>query len=337
MEMSVESVVCSGEVMYFIPKELNILFSYSYTDEQIKIIDVVPEEDGYTERQFNGICKVDNKIVLVPYSAHKIWVYDLTTQTWNSVDVSKYVSEDNDSKFSGCIESCGKVYLFGYGYNGILSLNISTCELEVVFKKDGLRLWGQKTAEDGDRVYVALSYEKKYAVLNLETENVTFVDINVGDDGLASVGYDGVNKIVLPAKGNHYYIMNNESAIVECILPIELSKSIYNGLVVSPKYIYGYSSWGKGFLVNRENEDITIIGSSTFFVDYIKAVGFIESKRGELNFYDEEFVLKRKIPLIINDEELEKYYSSYAFSTKVVNENKSFDLAQYMKKLVQLE
>ncbi len=333
MKMSVESIFFSEEIIYFIPKELNVLFSCSYTENKINIIDVVPDEDGYTERQFNGLCKIDNKMVLVPYSAKKIWIYDLSLKTWNSIDVDKYISEDNDSKFSGCIQWHDKVYLFGYGYNGILSLDIYSNELEVVFQKDGFCLWGQKVAIDGYRAYVALPYEKKCAVLNLETKKVAFEDVNVLDDGLSSVGYDGVNRIILPSKGNHYYVMSDEANIKEYSLPQELSKSIYNGLAVSNKYIYGYSSWGKSFLVNRKKRDVMVIDVNTFYVDYIQGIGFIESQKGILSFYDEEFILKKRVPLIIDEEELEKYYDRYALSARIYNETDSFDLSQYMRKI----
>lgn len=337
MKMSVESIVYSDKTVYFIPKELNMLFSCSNMDEQIKMIDIVPEEDGYTQRQFNGLCKVDNKIVLVPYAAKRIWIYDLELKTWNSVDIGKYISEENDSKFSGCVQWEGAVYLLGYGFNGILSLNLNTYELEDIFQKDGFCLWGQKVAIDGCSVSIALPYEKKYAVLNLETKEVTFVDVDISDGGLSSVGYDGTNKIILPSKGNRYYVMKGETNIEEYGLPHELSKSLYNGLVVSDKYIYGYSSWGKSFLVNREKNDVIVIDSDTFFVEYIKGTGFIESQKGVLNFYDDEFVLKKTILLTIDNEKLEEYYYRYSIMSKIYNENDSFSLSQYLKKIVQTE
>ena len=57
-------------------------------------------------------------------------------------------------------------------------------------------------------MYVALPYEKRVLVFNLMTEKVGFIDLDILDNGVASVGYDGVKKYILPSVGNRYYIMD---------------------------------------------------------------------------------------------------------------------------------
>lgn len=333
MKLSVESIIYNEGMFYLVPKDINILFACSVNDEQIKIIDTVPEEDGHTERQFNGLCKVGNKIILVPYAARKIWIYDLICGTWKSIDVSEYVSEDVDSKFSGCVQYLEKVYLFGYGYNGILSLDTNAYKLKSIYKQENMHLWGQKIAIDGYEVNIALPNEKRIAVLNRKTEKVDFIDLDVSSNGVASVGYDGARKIILPTTGNSYYVMDNETKIKDRQLPQELSMSIYNGLAVSDKYIYGYSSWGKSFILNRESDEVKVINTNTYYVDYIKEIGFIETQKGVLNIYNNEFVKKKTISLEISDEELECYYSKYALTSRIYNESDAFDLSQYLRNI----
>ena len=105
----------------------NLLFSIDLQDGTIELMDAVPEENILSNYLFGSMNIWNNKVILGPNMAKKIWIYDLTSRHWESLSVNLSINGD-ESLETGKIHQIytykNLIYMIGSSYPAILCVDL---------------------------------------------------------------------------------------------------------------------------------------------------------------------------------------------------------------------
>ena len=335
MRLLTESLVYGNDKLYFVTRELNILFEYNIADESIKMIGPAPDEDNIVDRLFNGICLVDNKVFLAPYNAESAWAYDLNTEKWIRIDINSFVGADVKGKCVGCVGVENNVYFIGYEYSGVLRLNTESWQINKVVGLEGLNsYWGQTTAVIESNAYIASHNTNE--ILELDMSNGTCKKhLNLtGENKFGGIVYYNKKFYILPNSGNKLYEWDGCTYINEYTLPEKYNtySSVFNGLAISDDYILLYSpARSKSFLLGYNGKPSVTIDDEVFFAKYIQNLGYILCKKGEISILDNNLEQKKIIPIEMSKDEFEKFISKINVKGNIYKENNIWTINEYIK------
>lgn len=110
-----------GELMYFIPDEMNLLCTMRLKDGDINILGSVPNEKINLIGLALKLEYYDGKIIVVPYMAKVPWIYDIGKKSWTKIRIR---NQEQAWKF-GTSEVYGdKLYMFPFHYKYITCIDL---------------------------------------------------------------------------------------------------------------------------------------------------------------------------------------------------------------------
>lgn len=123
VKVLMEDAVLVKNRIYFFSKEWNALYTADLKSGEIKFIDKMPEENVMAGRLCAGIMHYNEKLVLVPMTAKKIWIYDLKKSSWQSLTRRKMVEGNGGQEMFRAVEYKGDLFFIGSNYPAIIRMN----------------------------------------------------------------------------------------------------------------------------------------------------------------------------------------------------------------------
>lgn len=227
--------VCTywDEKLYCFARDLNLLFSIDLKDEKLELIDTIPEEDIPTQFLLGSMNIANNKLILGPKVAKKIWIYDLESSTWDNVTINNYNTQNNG--INQIYSYKNSVYLIGSGYPAILCLDLEndTCEyIEEPYKEAAARhekidfLYFRSHGVQLDHnLYLASCLDNYVLKFDMETKKHQW--IKVGDDAYvySEIAWDGTSFWLSPRLNCDIIKWDGQKKTEILPLPPELKQS----------------------------------------------------------------------------------------------------------------
>lgn len=110
--------------LYCMERYFNLLFTIDIQDGTLELTDIIPNEDILQDVICGHMTVYNGKLILTPFRTRKIWLYDLSSQTWESIDI---VEKENSYGLSGIFQSYtyhNILFLIGGGYPAIIRLDM---------------------------------------------------------------------------------------------------------------------------------------------------------------------------------------------------------------------
>lgn len=336
-----ECVAKRGDYFYLIGREMNVMFIADTKLKSYRIVFNMPDENKAKERLFVGNYIENDTMILVPYNAEKVWLYDFILFEWTGIDISKYVDTEAEAKFVGGAINNGKAFLFGYEYKGILVIDLVTREVMELFDdndRGDYSFWGLSTVTMDDKIYVASRTSNE--LICIDTKKVSYSKIQIEKSVTDNITNDGVaccnnNIYIMPNHGKHFYkySFRNEIEIMNMDDFYDTNKSYFNGIAVSPKCAIFFSHEKKSYVHSfRDISESRILDEEIRYAIYDENIGFIVCKPGKLCIYDENMYLVKEMELLVSKSIHQKYIN--AVSPKDISmkqENIFYDLNDYLQ------
>ena len=205
-----EDAVWIKDKIYFFSRYWNALYAVNIKLGITEFISIMPEEDITAVRLCAGIMYYNEKLILVPMTAKKIWIYDLKKNSWKGLE-RKYMTDGNPHKeMFRAIEYKNNFFLVGSNYPGIIRLNPDNYELEYLrapyaflesvksesecyFRTDHLLV--------GNHLFLASCLN--HFVLCLDLDTFDFKWLEVGERGFqySGIAWDGEYYWLSPRRG----------------------------------------------------------------------------------------------------------------------------------------
>ncbi len=340
-ELIIESVAEKEGYLYCVGLEMSILFKVNLETIHVESILNLPDEDRLTPRLYNGIAIEDEKMILVPYNAQKLWIYDFVCGNWTGISMDKILDSEMGAKFVGGVLKEGKAYLFGYNYPGILVVDINTFEMFNLLEKEKLEkkaFWGKSIANVGDELYIPCRFNNEVVCINLK--EATYKKIALNDIKTESeitntaIAHDGKDFFIMPYNGNYFYKweLNGEVKKIEIDPVFDTKINSFNGIAVSESYVFLFAPKGKNYIYSRKEPNKSyVLEDRIYFSEYVDNVGFIVCRKGKINIYDETLELKKEINIIVNNEVYSEYISTCEIKKgRILKETATIGITEYL-------
>ena len=197
--------------LFLTSEEFNSVFSINLEKNTIDVWDKIPEENFFTKRAYSQILLFDNKLLLVPFNAKKIWIYDFYLKAWDNVDCGMY-NENSRYKFSCAYEFEGYIYLFGYSQPKILKIckEDKLC-YEISLEKE---MMGKNVTREGlfNDNYV---FVDNYIFLPVLCSNQVFrINLKTDEYDFLSVGIESNDRVIGLTKYNEELWLISQNGVV---------------------------------------------------------------------------------------------------------------------------
>lgn len=333
-----ECVAFKDNYMFCVAREMNIIFKINIESMQLETIIDMPDEDGMVERLYFGIYIDGDNMMLVPWNAKKLWIYSFVSRKWMGIDISEFVEQNMNYKFSGGVLKGEKAYLFGYEYEGILVVDIKSKRMFELLDDGGKNaFYGQCTIEISNKVFIANRLENNVVCINTDNCSYEKLPIN-GYENVDKYKNDGMsyvngNYYIMPYQGNYFIKWNPKgtSIKVEIDKIFDTTETIFNGIAASERKILFYGTKKRGYIYDLINSDNSyILDENIYYAHYFKNIGFIICKKGVIDILDADFKLLKKIPVQINSSVYNEYIKRYRISKNILKENSVINLCTFI-------
>lgn len=132
--LSCYDLVENEKYIWFFDNEKNVLCE---VEKNTGSITILLELDIYSNNSYSGINKVNDRLILTPWSAENILVYDLLAKTAFYIDLAEVTVWRKQIynpiyKFWNSFIYKNCVYMLGFSYPSIIKLNVNTFEIEYI-------------------------------------------------------------------------------------------------------------------------------------------------------------------------------------------------------------
>ena len=324
----------------------------------------------YHNMEING-----ENIFFAPHSGKQIAVYNINKGEICYLPLKpvneKYNKIYNDKlKFGNTFQDGSYVYLLGYTYPAIIKIHRETLEMnyidswvdeliDEISSGDARGYFTMGNVKQGRKILLPIGYMCKILELDLDTDEIIFVKLNLSLDGIGGIASEN-NRIVWMVGRGH--IVNKiikwdiENDVIKeidcpldeknCLVPFYAPLCYKNRIFLFPVYSnYAYE-------INAEDESVTIhkifeniinerdkkrkLPMNTFSPRIIDGkIKFIVNKEGEWYEYNLETGQMESF-FVLDNEDIEVYLYEYAekIFNEVLKENimweGSYDLIDYM-------
>lgn len=342
-KLTTECVDYRQGTLYSVGREMNVLFSMELCTGKTKVMLQMPNEDKLEQRLYNGLSIDEDNLVLVPYNAKQLWIYNFTNMKWDFIDISSWVNPNMNGKFVGGKLINGKVYLFGYTYKGILVVDIKTKRIKQLFKEidqDKYVFWGQNTVTIEEKIFIISMLTSEMICINTCTDEYEIIKINALDDcennSNGGLVYENGKFYIVKHHGNVVYEFTNESDIRAVYLDSFFNTNIpyFNGMAIDEDKFLFYSPKGKSYIYNKKQpSNSKLIEERMFFAKYIADVGLVACKNGKVSVYDNLFGEVQSFNTEINMNERQIYMQDVTVPCRILNESEYINLNDFVSKL----
>ena len=265
-----------NQSVWFTTVECNLLFRY---DLQLKKIETVCEFDEKGEFLFIDTILYQNKLIFIPYTSKKIYVYDMNLFQLKSYtfNIRKEVESVEEKRFITAIlhESC--VYFIPY-YTGdsLVVVNLkddSVIEKQFLYDRDIRRQFSSGSyIKINDKLYLELLMQDKLICIELGNLKYQILTIEGLDDFVDSI---------FTVDNKKYYLWTSHGRL--CRFGIYKDKIVLESNYYNPILIKGY--YYRPFVCEKKYGVFDIMSGNTIIVDIEKFFfKIINSEDSEFNY-----------------------------------------------------
>ena len=315
-KLAAEDCVRVGDFIYFISKDINIVFKLEIETGKTEVVDSIPEESISEKRLGSKIIYWNNELIFAPMRVKKIWRYNIQTKIWRGIERKKLDNWSEQREMFQAILYKDKCFFIGSAYPAIIVLNLQNDLVEYIeepykkYKKIEADIvdcyFRTDYVQIGTKLYLACCKTNNIMEFDLETYAYKYFTVGSPNNTYAGIANDGNYFYLAPRKCGPIVIWNGESDWREIDLPKEIKDkdTFWFGGVVEKRgeiVFFAYAGDKTIILKNRNDTKLKIIDEQYWFYKKIDETTYVSLDRdGKLriyvdnNVYDYELTVKEK-------------------------------------------
>lgn len=195
-----ESIVWEGDRGWFFHENYNGLFEAAWESRTCRYLASVPGEEMCKPMLYVAIAKYKDFLVLAPFMAEEIAIYDIGRGSFRKIALKKYDSENMEEKFADMVCYGKYIFLIPTCYPAVVRLDMETLELtyleECIEMLEGYRANDKYLLNTRPVVWQETFWIGCYAAnylleFNMETFRFSLHKIENCQGGITGSCYDG--------------------------------------------------------------------------------------------------------------------------------------------------
>ena len=277
IKLLAEDCVKVGDKLYFMAKDANFFFTFDLNKEEIDILDSLPEEDTISKRLGAKIVCWNDKLIFVPMTAKKIWIYNLETHTWKGYERKKIGDgKTKDEMFQGVLWK-NVLYLIGSNYPAIIRMDLESEKIDYI-EEPYVRLKEKREeildcyfrtdyVQKNNLIYMATCLDNMILVFNMDTLEWNWEVVGNKGNTYSGITYYENNFWLAPRRNSPIVKWNGKTKWKEYSLPaeFELEKFYFLGIIDGGNKIICPGFGDEKTLIIEENKMRIQKGKYTFY------------------------------------------------------------------------
>lgn len=241
-----EDCVLVGKKIYFFSRDWNALYVADLKLKRTEFVSAMPEEDILARRLCAGIMYHKKKLILIPMTAKKIWIYDLKTDEWKGLERAYTAGEDYHKEIFRAVEYKNNLFLIGSNYPAIIRMDMDTYKLEYLtepytflepLKKEIEGYFRSDFCLKENQLLVASCLNNFVLCIDLDTLDFEWREVGNEDFRYSGIAWDGEQYWLSPRTGSPIVKWDGKDKVEFFPLPEGFDNTKYNFLGV--QYIDG--------------------------------------------------------------------------------------------------
>ena len=242
-----DAITADGKI-YFVAKDMPVLYSMETETGEIACAGILPGENIAQKQPTRKIVRWKDRLVIVPYNACRIYIYDLGT---GEILVADYPNgHEYGYMYAEAFAYEDKIIMIGAFAANIIELDMNTLDVTVrntcfeeyeepkdMFCRSGYAI------KDGT-VYIALAVSGAVLKIDLKTWEYSLATPGDKECRFSGIAYDGEKFWLSARRGSGVYLWDGDKEFERFNLPFEMSEETYN---FGGVYHYDNRIWLHGF------------------------------------------------------------------------------------------
>lgn len=219
-----ECFVEANNGLYFMGKNLNVVYFFDLGTKKYHIVGFIPEESIYKERLCSKIILNENKLFFIPSNAKKLWIYDLQDDGWKPVNVVSKDEEEISLKFMQGFVYNNKLFMIGCYYPAIVVLDLLNGHIEKIRAPyDNVNSYLENRKDcyfrtdyviKGTKLYIASCISNILYVIDLDSYEMEKIEIGDKNNRYSGIVYlDNNTFLLMPRKKSPIVLWNEKNEI----------------------------------------------------------------------------------------------------------------------------
>lgn len=295
---------------YFICDELNMIIKLNIKNNNISIINSIPDGEAVERSIMGGIYVFNRELYIAPYKTKKIWIYNLDARKWIGIERKKLPNMAFDGMLQ-VFEYENFIYMVGTTYPAIIVINPINKEIEYIeepFKAKGnpeLMIDAYFRAQHvilDDFLYLPCCLDNTVLKMNLKTREYQWITVGRKENRYSGIIYDGRHFWLSPRFNTNVVEWDGEEFIREIKLPpnYPLEINYFCGIIDSDESVLLCNMLNKKSLrIQKESGEKSIEECQFTFVKQINGMVIQQEIDGKISMYKNntkvfDYILKIK-------------------------------------------
>ncbi len=344
-----EDCVKVANKIYFISKDINIVFEIDLLTREINIVDSIPEESILSKRLGAKILCWRDELIFAPMTAKKIWRYSLKTKIWKGYERESLRDGNTGNEMFDAVLYGDNAFIIGSNYPAIMCINLLTEEVEYIKEPYDILTEKRKSLEDcyfrtsyvhiDDAIYLATCLDNKVLRLNLNTKSYEWISVGAEGNRYSGITWDGKDFWLSPRMNTSLVRWDGKECVTEYKLPDKFcEKRLYFlGIVSKDKSMILPAFYtGNSLIMNKDDKVFEELDVAYYFYKNYDDISISLTSKGELIITEDNEI--RNIYLEFDRKILSDYIKSKVlieniYSDICVDESSEFDITTFCELL----
>ena len=332
-----DCVVIDDEILFY-TKNYNALFRLNIKSDICEYIDKIPGY-GFFEEELIGSMHLYNEFIFfVPklLKENRIWIYDLDNLSWNYIEVDFKTVNDYDDKIAYTTLYKDKIYMVGYNYKGVISINLKNQDIEYYnydFRREIDIFSLHSCYSENGKIIIPSPFNN--SIILFDMSNNSFTTKFIGESSFSYIGITKKNEYYwISCRYNIPFILrwNGKDEIIKFTIPEQF---LDNG-----KYIFcKEGNWCDDILVSGGmGKKSLLIHDDSFNDIYIKENAYsliktIDSEKTIIQDYNGKIYIYmngEEKTLLLSKENIYTCLNINDINSKINIEKNSFDVDLFL-------
>lgn len=197
-QINTEAFVYEGNKAWFVHSKYNALFEVELNNGKCKYLGYIPQEEIEMPTLYVNIKKYDKYLIMAPFMANDIAVYDIEQQKFIKIKLKTYSSGYLREKFSDLVVYKNNVFFIPMTYPAVVCLNMDGFGLEyienIVLDAEKRRLnkrylFNIKPVQQGRTLWLGCFATNCIIEFHLDTHEYIYHEIEDCEKGMSGIGY----------------------------------------------------------------------------------------------------------------------------------------------------